>query len=585
MLFEAVAQCFFAIESQSSRTEKTKLLAELIAQATPDEAKLLAYLSLGELYPPYINKQFQLAQKMVVRVITRLTGFEADMVEALYKKCGDVGLCVEELYQRTPQNKLTIHEVYSSLQELMEFSGNGSQDTKEHHLSELCSQLDTLGAKYVLRIVVGELRLGFSDMTLLDAASWAMTGDKSLRKVLENAYNVSADIGLVVKTLKDDGGEAAVKHMHCVPGIPIRPAAAERLPDAYAIIEKLGPCASQPKLDGLRLQVHVFDDAQRKRTVRFFSRNLQEMSHMFPDLAEPILALGITNFIAEGEAIAFDPAHDRFLPFQETSKRRRKHGVAEAAHEYPMRFYFFDILYLNGQSCLHLIHAKRRELLLDLLKNNSSSNLIPVEETIVNKGEHLEEIFYQALTVGLEGVVVKRLDAQYKPGKRDFNWIKLKRQEEGALIDTLDCVVLGYYAGEGKRASHGIGALLVGVLNEHTQNIESIAKVGSGFKDEDIIELKKLLNHKKVVEQPSGVIVDSILKPDVWIAPEIVILVRADEISLSPAHTAGKTDKHLGYALRFPRFMGLRTDKSAAQATTVKEVKTLFEQQVSRVQE
>lgn len=580
MLFHAVAYCFSQIEAQSSRTEKTKLLADLIANASASEAKNIAYLSLGELYPPYINKQFQIAQKTVLKVIARLTDNALEDVEKLYKKCGDVGLCVTELYHAQKDHSMMVLQVYEALSQLMEITGTGSQETKEQHLADFCAQLDPLSARYVVRIVVGELRLGFSDMTLLDAVSWAITGDKSLRKYLENAYNVSADIGLVVKTLKDDGIEG-VKSMHSVPGIPIRPAAAERLPDAYAIIEKLGKCASQPKLDGLRLQVHVFTDAAGKN-IRFFSRNLQEMSHMFPDLASSIAELGETDFIAEGEAIAFDPANNKFLPFQETSKRRRKHGVAEAVSDYPMRFYFFDLLFYKGASCMAKNHAARRELLRDLLAKNHAANLFLIQETLVESGEHLEEIFYHELSEGLEGVVVKRLDANYKPGKRDFNWIKLKRQEEGALIDTLDCVILGFYAGTGKRASHGIGALLVGVLNEKTQMLESIAKVGSGFKDEDILELKKLLNSKKVAGCPSNVRVASELEPDTWIAPEMVILVRADEISLSPSHTAGKTEKHQGYALRFPRYMGLRIDKSAPEATTVHEVKELFEQQVSR---
>jgi len=207
---------------------------------------------------------------------------------------------------------------------VQEISGTGAQEEKITKMKDLLADLDPLSAKYVVRIILDTLRLGFSDMTLIDALSWMIAGDKSLRAALEDAYNVCADIGLIAETLKEKG-IAAIEKMHIHIGVPIRPAAAERLPNAKAIIEKIGHCIAQPKIDGFRLQIHM-DTTKKPTRIHFFSRNLQDMSHMFPDMTEAVKTLDVESIICEGEAIAYDPDSNTFLPFQETVKRKRKHG-------------------------------------------------------------------------------------------------------------------------------------------------------------------------------------------------------------------------------------------------------------------
>src|SRR5581483_2480861 len=331
--------------------------------------------------------------------------------------------------------------------------------------SYLFMSLDPLSAKFVTRIILGKLRLGFSDMTIIVALSWMQVGDKSLRTILENAYNVCADIGLIARTLKE-GGIDAIKKMHITVGIPIIPAAAERLPTAQAIFEKLGHCFAEPKLDGFRLQIHVDKTDKAQPKVHFFSRNLQDMSSMFPDLTQAFLELDIKTLICEGEAIGYDPDTHAFLPFQETIKRKRKHGVEQAATEFPLKIFLFDVLYVNGQDYLDVIYVERHKELQRLLASAQSALIQVNEYKKITDAQELQNYFFEVVSLGLEGLVVKRPDAIYQPGKRNFNWIKLKRQEEGHLEDTLDCVVLGYYAGEGKRAHFGIGAFLVGVFTK-----------------------------------------------------------------------------------------------------------------------
>jgi len=574
--FKTVAQTFDQIEQVSGRLKITQLLADLLKLATPKEASIISYLSLGRLHPPYVGTQFQMAEKNLIDVVARLTKQSTATVKQKVKRLGDIGSVLESGGWR-PKGDLTVGQVYSELQKIEKISGTGSQEKKAKKLEQLLRQLDFVSAKYVSRIVVGKLRLGFSDMTIIDALSWMEVGDKSLRKIIENAYNVCVDIGLIAQTLKQDGIKA-VEKMGIKVGVPIRPAAAERLPTAAAIIKKIGDCVAQPKLDGFRLQIHV-DKKGKKPKTEFFSRNLLDMTYMFPDLAKAVEKLNIKELICEGEAIVYDPNTGSFLPFQETVKRKRKHGIEKAAQQMPLRVFLFDLLYVDGQEYLTKTHAHRRKKLLSLFKNAPEDVVQVIDEKKIKTAKQLEDYFNQNIAAGLEGLVVKREDSVYQPGKRNFNWIKLKRQEEGHLDDTIDCVILGYYAGKGKRAKFGIGAFLVGVYNKKLDRFQTIAKVGTGLSDIEWKKLKKECDGIAVKNKPSNVVCPKELSPDVWISPELVCIIRADEITLSPLHTAGKTSDKLGFALRFPRFMGARPDKAPEQATSAKEIKSLYKNQ------
>lgn len=576
MDFKEVAQSFAQIEATSSRLEMTRLLADLLKKATPDEASIIANISLGQLNPPHIGTQFNVADKNMAKAIAELLNISDKEVQESAKKLGDLGLVFEAGSWRARQT-LSIKEVSEALHEIEHISGTGSQDEKISKLKDLFQNLDPVSAKFVCRIVLGKLRLGFSDMTIIDALSWMETGDKSLRDYIEDAYNICADIGLIATTLKKEGIEA-IKHMRIHVGIPIRPAAAERLPTARAIIEKIGHCIAQPKLDGFRLQIHV-DKTKKEPQIHFYSRNLQDMSFMFPDIKKAVADLDVKELICEGEAIVFDPHTGSFLPFQETVKRKRKHDIEEVMAELPLRVFIFDLLYLDGQEYMSKTHQERRKILMAVFKDFKDETVQVIEEVEMKTAKELEDYFAVNIASGLEGLVVKKIDSIYQPGKRNFNWIKLKRQEEGHLEDTIDCVVLGYYAGEGKRAGFGIGAFLVGVYNKDEDRFETVAKIGTGLKDKDWVEIKQKCDAIQVKEKPKNVVCAKELTPDVWTSPEIVTIIRADEITLSPVHAAGRVEGKLGYALRFPRFMGYRTDKSIEEATTVPEVEHLYKDQ------
>ncbi len=582
MKFLEVASAFADIERESSRLKMTHLLGELFKKANAEEINLIANLSLGQLQAPYLGQQFNMAEKNLIKVIAELLNDSEHTIAQQLKVCGDLGI-VAGAGAWSAEKELSVHDVYAALSDLQKISGTGSQEEKGSHLLGLLKSLDPLSAKYIVRVILGKLRLGFSDMTVIDALSWMEAGNKSLRAIIENAYNLSVDIGYISSELKSKGIKA-LEDMTIKIGIPIRPAAAERLPTARAIIEKLGPSVAQPKLDGFRLQIHVKKNGKGgKPEIHFFSRNLLDMSYMFPDIAAAVAQLDVQELICEGEAIVYDTHTNTFLPFQETVKRKRKHGIEQAAEEFPLRVFIFDLLYLNGKEYLNATHEERRTALLKLFAHFPNPAIQVIGERQVNTGKELEEYFAENIAAGLEGLVVKRADAIYQPGKRNFNWIKLKRQEEGHLEDTVDCVILGYYAGEGKRATFGIGAFLVGLYNPHQDRFETVAKIGTGLSDEQWVELKKKCDAIAVQQQPKNVLIgNKDLIPHVLVDPSIVCIILADEITISPAHTAGKTEHKLGYALRFPRFMGYSIDKSAEEATAVHEIERMYQDQFKK---
>lgn len=576
MKFSMCAQVFQQLQMEPSRTEKTKLLAGLLQKCTPQEAKIVAYMTMESLFPAYKDKQFNIATKGMVAILATLCDRSSQDIEQKMKVAGDLGLVVQDLWHGADTG-LTIQQVYEQLVEIAHIVGTKSTEIKAQKLVELLKQLDTMSAKFVVRLVTKSMRLGFSDMTFLDALSWMHTGSKQLSKKIEHAYNVCADLGLVAQTLKSSGLEG-IESMHIQVGIPIRPAAAERLSSPQAIVEKLGPCVAQPKLDGFRVQVHLKKEDSHSE-VNFFSRNMLDMSDMFPDLKKIVEQLPVTSLICEGEAIVYDEDTETFLSFQETVKRKRKHDIDQLSQELPLRLYIFDILYLNGMSLLDHTHKQRRDSLLSIVHNANNPALQVIGQEHITTAKQLDDYFLRTIGAGLEGLVVKREDGVYQPGKRNFNWIKLKRESHGSLLDTIDGVILGYYVGRGKRARFGIGAFLLGIYDTEQDQFVTVAKVGTGLTDDALKDLKQRCDAIKVAQKPVNVVCAKELYPDVWMAPKIVCEVKSEEITLSPMHTAGKKHDTPGYGLRFPRFVQYRFDKSVYDATTTSELLRLYHEQ------
>jgi DNA ligase-1 len=405
----------------------------------------------------------------------------------------------------------------------------------------------------------------------LDALATAKLGDKSQRKLLEGAYNRTSDLGLIAKTLWDKG-LPAVQNLKLMVGYPVRSELCERLPNPQKVIEKMEMVDAQYKYDGFRVQIHKNGDE-----VRMFSRNLEEMTHMFPELIEAVRKqIKAKTIILDSEALAYNPESEEFLPFQETTKRRRKHGIEEMAKSLPLKAFVFDILYKDGESLIDEPLTKRMEILKQVLPEDDV--LIRTKNQTIKDAKTLSILLEDAISKGLEGLVIKKLESPYEAGARNFNWVKLKRHSSGELNDTIDCVILGYISGKGKRTAFGAGALLVGVYDSEKDEFVSVSKIGTGLTDEEWREVHKRADAISLEKKPARV--SSNIIPSVWIRPEIVIEILADEITRSPIHTAGKTETEPGYALRFPRLVSFRNaDKKAEDATSVTELVEMYHQQ------
>lgn len=584
MKFAEFSRYLQKIEKTTLRNEMMEILAELFSKADDGEIAQMIYLSLGRLRPKFDRMEFNLAEKMMVRAVARMAEMKNAEVTALYKEAGDMGKVVKNLRQSDSidqRHNLSVMEVYERLEEVAKEGGQGSQERKVASLSNLLSSLNGISAKYVTRVVVGKLRLGFSDKTVLDALSFMEHGDKSGRNKLDWAYQVSPDVGNIAKLVKQVGISKVVDKVKVSYGTPLIPALAQRLKTSDEMIEKMGEVMMEAKFDGTRVQIHfsrkvkskddglktdgLFKKEKNSFEVRTFTRNLDENSHMFPELQHIDDQIKADEVILDTEAIGYDPKTGELLPFQMTITRKRKHGIAEAQKSVPLKFFVFDIMYKNGKSLINIPLRKRREILEETI---SSGDVLVVDEFQTTKEPKVIRDYHQKqLDRGYEGAMVKKIDGEYSPGRTGFNWVKFKEVEDsnGKLSDTIDVVVMGYYKGRGKRSKFGIGAFLVGVRGDK-ETILTLAKVGTGLTDEQWREMKTRCSNLEVEIKPKEYgEVSKILIPDVWVDPAIVVEVAADEITKSPSHSAG-------VALRFPRLMEFRDDKSVSEITTQEEL-------------
>ncbi|TMG48390.1 MAG: ATP-dependent DNA ligase [Chloroflexi bacterium] len=563
------------LESTSSRNELVKTLAELYLKSSPVEIQPLTYLIQGRLVPFFEPVEIGLGEKLVIAAIAQAFATPADEVAKLFGRLGDLGLVAAKLSAHGSSAELPVTEMHARLLEIAGAAGAGSVEKKRSLFAALLKQVDPNSAKHLVRIALGRLRLGIGDPTVLDALSFARKGDRSLRPVLEGAYNRASDLGLIAKTFWS-GGEDDVNALKVTVGRPIRSQLAERLPNPEAVIKKLGLVAVQPKYDGIRVQIH-----KNGSVVRVFSRNLEDYTVMFSELTTAARGLKDETLILDGEAIAYSKELEEYLPFQLTASRRRQHGIEQAALELPLVAFVFDILYRNGRDLTELPYEERLALVDEVIAG--STVLLPAPIIKTDSVEVLTKTLLDSISQGLEGVVVKRPESKYQAGARNFNWVKLKRHTSGELNDTVDLVLLGYYFGKGKRAEFGVGALLAGVYDAENDRFATITKLGTGLSDAEWRQIRERADKLQVEQRPARV--DSILVPDVWLKPEVVVEVMADEITPSPRHTAGKVGDEPGFALRFPRVVSFRgADKGPEDATTVKEIAQLFRQQRERKQ-
>ncbi len=574
MRFSKLVDYLARLEATTKRLELTAILAELFKEASAQDIAPIIYLTQERLGPAFEPIDFGIGEALAAEALALATGKDKSEIKKLYKQRGDYGIIAEELLPAEGK-RLTVDTVFQRLKEIATTSGEGTVVKKTTLLSDLLKKLSGREARYVLRIPLGRLRLGIGDPTVMEGLSWSKTGDKSLRPPIERAYNVCSDLGYVA-TLFKEGGVEALKDVHVTVGKPVRPALAERAKSAEEIVTRLGKCAVEDKYDGFRCQVHKEGD-----NVRIFSRNLEETTGMFPDIARAVCdKVRAKTAILEGEALSYDTETGEFHPFQETMQRKRKYDIEEMTLKYPLKLMAFDLLYLDGKDMTGEPYTKRHDTLAKITGEGGAIQV--AAHLITQDAKDIEKYFMAAITGGLEGIVAKRLESHYQAGARNYNWIKLKRSYQGHLSDTIDVVIVGYLRGRGARARFGIGALLAAVYDKKNDRFVTIGKIGTGLSDEQWPQVRELFDKVAVDHKPARV--DALMIPDVWVEPKYVIEVQADEITRSPIHTAGKVGDEPGYALRFPRvvkgFTGFtRTDKKPEDATTVQEILDMYKRQ------
>jgi DNA ligase-1 len=580
MLYSTLVETYEKLESTTKRLEMTDILAGLLREATPEELEMVIYLTQGKIHPDWTGEpEIGMAEKMAVETIARASGLKKEEVQALTAETGDIGLAAERALEGKRVGALgvkpiKVSDVYSSLDQIAKESGKGSSARKINRLVKLLVNTSPLGARYLARTVVGTLRLGVGDMTMLDALALAYTDSAENRDLLERAYNITSDLGYVAKTLAEDGIEAMEDVMVTV-GKPIRMMLAQRLSTPEETLDKLGRCSAEYKLDGERFQIHKKGDV-----VQIFSRRLENITRMYPDAVEMTERLvRASDAILEGEAVAIDPDTGEMKPFQTLMQRRRKYRIKEMMEKFPVAVFLFECLYADGMDLTLEPYVVRRSRLEEIVDQTDRFKVVKALETSSTK--ELEGFFEGAIADGTEGLVIKSVgeDSIYRAGARSWLWVKLKRSYQSKMVEPVDLTVVGAFHGRGRRAG-SYGALLLAAYDPDEDIFRTVCKVGSGFTDEDLATLPDTLAEYRREERHPRV--DSLMEADLWFSPSFVLEVLGDEITLSPVHTCAfnRLREDSGLAIRFPRFIRRREDKSPEDSTTVDEVEDMYKSQL-----
>ena len=582
MRYRIVADTYESLELTSKRLEMTSILTTLLKQTSISNIDKIIYLTQGKLKPEHEGIEIGISDKLALKAIHLTSGKNSIELENEYNKVGDIGKVAEIASKSKPQSvlfsePLTVERVYETLEKISNVTGSKSIETKIRYLNNIIADSEPIEAKYIMRTVVGKLRLGIADQTVLDALAEAFTEDKKNKKELESAYNITSDLGKIANIVASNGLKA-VKELKLKVGNPVRPMLAERLSSANEIIEKIGECAIEYKLDGERLQIH-----KSKDETKIYSRRLENITIQYPDVIKIVNnQIRAKEVIVEAEAVAINSKTKEYLPFQQLMHRRRKHGIEEAIKQYPISLNFFDVLYCDNNEIMNESYSNRRKILEGIVKVDEDVKVVPSK--ISDDPEEIEEFMENAIKDGCEGLVAKKLSSKYRAGAREYSWIKLKRDYKNSIEDSFDLVIIGAFYGKGKRAGK-YGTYLLAVYDKENDLFRSITKIGSGFTDEDLEEFPKILEKDKINNKHQKV--DSNIKADVWFIPNMVIEIIASEITLSPIHTCSINNirKGSGLALRFPKFKGkIRKDKSPKDSTESKEVEKMYLRQLKKIE-
>ncbi len=575
MEYIKLVEVYQKLESTTKRLKKTFIISEFLKKINEEELHTTILLLQGRVFPQWDERKIGVASRLVLKAINKATGIDADKIEKEWAKIGDLGNVAENFIKGKNQvalfsKSLTIKKVFDNISKLATLEGIGTVNKKVGFIAELLTSAKPLEAKYIIRTLLDELRVGTATGTLRDSIVWAYFPEAKVKYnekeknidvedreeynkysgIVQEAYDMSNDFSLVAKMAK----KGKIKSIGLNVGIPIKVMLGPKEKDAKSALERVDvPAQAEYKYDGFRIQVH-----KDKDKILLFTRNLENVTKQFPEIVKYIKEhVKGDSFILDSEAVGFSSKTKEYLPFQSISQRiRRKYDIEHIAKKFPVELNIFDCMYYNDKNMIKEPFKKRRALLEKIVKP-VSKKIVLAKCLIVNNEDDVNKFYKQSLKEGNEGLMLKKLDAPYKPGARVGNMVKMKEAEE-----PMDLVITGAETGEGKRAKW-FSSFRLACLDENGNFVE-IGKVGTGIKEKTegvtFDQLTKLLE-PLVISQKGKV---------VKLKPKIVVEIAYDEIQKSPNYSSG-------YALRFPRVLRLRNmERSAEDIVTLEEVEDFY---------
>ncbi|MBD3361419.1 ATP-dependent DNA ligase [Candidatus Woesearchaeota archaeon] len=584
MKYAELVGVYNKLENTSKRLEKAYHLSEFLKKVDSAELDKVMLLVQGKVFPSWDERKIGVAARILIKAIQTSTGINA---EKTWRETGDIGKAAEKLTACKEQatlfsQELSVDKVFDNLQKLATLEGTGTVDKKIKLISELLTSASPIEARYIIRTTIEELRVGLGEGTIRDAIVWAYFGEQAkinysveenklkvenrgeyMKYVdaVQEAYDVVNDFSIIAKIVKQKGFEG-LSEIKMKPGIPIKVMLypkAKGIEDAYTIVGK--PAALEYKYDGFRMQIH-----KKNKTIKIFTRRLEDVTAQFPDVCEYVSEkIEGESFIIDSEAVGYDRFSKKYIAFQHISQRiKRKYDIEEMAKRYPVELNVFDVIYYNGENLIKKPFSERRKILVSMIKEPEYLKLKPAEQVMTENTADAESFYQKSLDAGNEGIMVKNLQGIYKPGARVGYGVKVK-----PTMETVDAVITGAEWGEGKRSAW-LASFIVAVRNTETDEFVEIGRVGTGIKEksEEGVSFGQLTEMlKPIIIKEEGRIVQ--------IKPEIVIELDYEEIQKSPTYSSG-------YALRFPRLVNLREERSPEEITTLEDIEILYESQRGR---
>ena len=554
MLYRELVKIYEKLESTTKRLEKTDIIAEFLKHVKEDDLKHIIYLLEGRVFPEWDERKIGISSQLIIKAISTATGSSTSEVENQWKHLGDLGLVAENLVSKKSQrtlftHDLTIKKIIENIIKICELEGLGTVSKKVSLVAELLTSSNPSEAKYITRTVLEDLRVGVASGILRDSIAKAYSQDV---KDIEHAYNTLVDYGEVALLAKNN----KLKQAGITPGRPIKSMLSILVKNVEEAFDYLGkPAQLEFKLDGFRAQIHKFN-----HKIIIFTRRLEEVTSQFPDVVEVVKKhVRGDNFILDTEIVGYNKKRDMYLPFQNISQRiKRKYDIEQMAKKFPVELNIFDIIYYNNKSLGDKTLKERRALLEEIVKKKKGTCIL-TKKLVTSNVKQANRFFKDAKKHGTEGVMIKNLSSIYRPGRYVEGWCKLK-----STLEPLDLVIIGAEYGTGKRA----GSLTSYVLAcRHGSKLLECGMVSTGVKEKS----KEGTTYEEITKKLKPLIIKESGRK-VKIKPKIVIEVGYEEIQKSPTYSSG-------YALRFPRFIQIRSDKSVKDANTISDIERIYKAQ------